>query len=91
MSSPENQVREHIVKKTFFFVCDIRPALSSSCSQHQREKPMINVQEAAGDHHGVSGVTISQVPNSLGCELGERWVYIRRIELRRPIVKTFFI
>ena len=30
-------------------------------------------------------------PNSLGCELGERRVSTRGIELRRPIVKTFFI
>ena len=34
---------------------------------------------------------IVRFPNSLGCELGERRVYTRGIELRRPIVKTFFI
>ena len=35
--------------------------------------------------------TVVRFPNSLGCELGERRVYTRGIELPRPIVKTFFI
>ena len=34
---------------------------------------------------------VVRFPNSLGCELGERRVYTRGIELPRPIVETFFI
>ena len=38
-----------------------------------------------------ASLALVRFPNSLGCELGERRVYTRGIELRGPIVKTFFI